>query len=30
MMMRVPGPIQCTEVLCQCLGDSQCLFDLSW
>jgi hypothetical protein len=29
-MMRVPGPIQCTEVLCQCQGDPQCLFDLSW
>jgi hypothetical protein len=29
-MMRVPGPIQCTEVLCQCHGDPQCLYDLSW
>jgi hypothetical protein len=29
-MMKVPGPIQCTEVLCQCLGDPSCLFDLSW
>jgi hypothetical protein len=29
-MMRVPGPIQCTEVLCQCQGDPECLFDLSW
>ncbi len=29
-MMRVPGPVQCTEVLCQCQGDPSCLFDLSW
>ena len=29
-MMKVPGPIQCTEVLCQCSGDPSCLFDLSW
>jgi hypothetical protein len=29
-MMRVPGPIQCLEVLCQCAGDPQCLYDLSW
>ncbi len=28
-MMKVPGPIQCTEVLCQCSGDPSCLFDLS-
>src|SRR5262245_42220161 len=25
-MMRVPGPIQCSEVLCQCSGDPSCLF----
>jgi hypothetical protein len=29
-MMKVPGPIVCTEVLCQCSGDPSCLFDLSW
>jgi predicted hydrocarbon binding protein len=29
-MMKVPGPIRCTEVLCQCAGDPSCLFDLSW
>ena len=29
-MMKVPGPIQCLEVLCQCGGDPQCLYDLSW
>ncbi len=29
-MMKVPGPIQCLEVLCQCTGDPQCLYDLSW
>lgn len=29
-MMKVPGPIQCIEVLCQCTGDPQCLYDLSW
>jgi hypothetical protein len=29
-MMRVPGPIRCSEVLCQCQGDPSCLFDLSW
>jgi hypothetical protein len=29
-MMKVPGPVQCTEVLCQCSGDPSCLFDLSW
>jgi hypothetical protein len=29
-MMKVPGPIVCTEVLCQCAGDPSCLFDLSW
>jgi hypothetical protein len=29
-MMKVPGPIQCSEVLCQCSGDPQCLFHLGW
>ncbi len=29
-MMKVPGPVLCTEVLCQCLGDPSCMFDLSW
>ena len=29
-MMKVPGPIQCLEVLCQSTGDPQCLYDLSW
>jgi len=29
-MMHAPGRILVREVACQCAGDPQCLFDLSW
>lgn len=29
-MMKAPGPISVTETNCQCAGDPQCVFDLSW
>jgi len=29
-MMQAPGPIAVRETACQCAGDPQCLFELSW
>jgi len=29
-MMKAPGPISVTETACQCAGDPQCVFELSW
>ena len=29
-MMHAPGPISVRETTCQCAGDAQCLFELSW
>jgi len=29
-MMQAPGPIAVRETACQCAGDAQCLFELSW
>jgi uncharacterized protein (TIGR02265 family) len=29
-MLKVPGPIACREVQCQCSGDPACVFELSW
>jgi uncharacterized protein (TIGR02265 family) len=29
-MLKVPGPIVCRELRCQCQGDAECIFDLSW
>jgi len=29
-LMKVPGPIQVSEVACHCAGDDVCVFELSW
>ena len=29
-MLKVPGPVHAAETRCQCAGDPQCLFELSW
>jgi uncharacterized protein (TIGR02265 family) len=29
-MMRAPGPVIVTETTCQCAGDGQCVYQMSW